>query len=69
MFALRIILLIFCTIIACWTTKKIVESILNLRSLHLGKKYPYAQPRTSSVVYNTKTGKLEADSQQILPFE
>ncbi len=69
MLTLKIIMLLLCFIIACISLSKIVESALNLRAIHLGKKSPVFGPRTSGMVFNTKTGKLEADSQQILPFE
>ena len=68
MLLLSVSALIFCCAIACWAVKKIIKSILNLRALHFGKKYPYGQPRTAGMVYNKKTCKLEADNRQILPF-
>ena len=67
MFTLKIIALILCTIVACWASKKIVESILNLIAL-LHNKKTYNNIKRTGIVYNKKTKKLEADNCSKLPF-
>ena len=67
MFTLKIIGLILCTIVACWSCKKIVESVLNLMAL-LHNKKTYNNIKRTGMVYNKKTKKLEADNCSKLPF-
>ena len=67
MLTLKIIGLILCTIVACWASKKIVESILNLISLSHNKKM-YDNIKRTGMVYNKNTKKLEADNSPTVPF-
>lgn len=69
MIALKIIGLILCMIVACYSIVKIVQCMLNLKSLSYAKKHPYNVPRTDGIVFNKKTSKLEEDSSQMLPFK
>lgn len=67
MLTLKIIALILCTVIACWASKKIVESVLNLISLSHNKK-TYHNIRRIGMVYKKNTKKLEADNSMEIPF-
>ena len=67
MLTLKIIALILCTVIACWASKKIVESVLNLISLSHNKK-TYHNIRRIGMVYKKNTKKLEADNNMEIPF-
>lgn len=69
MLVFKIIVLVLCAVIACYSVKKIVETAVNLRALYRGRKYPYGRIQSAGMVFNTKTGKLEADNREILPFE
>ena len=67
MLTLKIIALILCTVIACWASKKIIESVLNLISLSHNKK-TYRNIRRIGMVYKKNTKKLEADNSMEIPF-
>ena len=67
MLTLKIIALILCTVIACWASKKIVESVLNLISLSHNKK-TYHNIRRIGMVYKKNTKKQEADNNMEIPF-
>ena len=67
MLTLKIIALILCTVIACWASKKIIESVLNLISLSHNKK-TYHNIRRIGMVYKKNTKKLEADNSMEIPF-
>ena len=69
MLIFKIVVLVLCAVIACWSVKKIVETAVNLRAIRRGGKYPYDRLQSEGMVYNTKTGKLESDNCQILPFD
>ena len=68
MLTLKIIVLVLCTVIACWASKKIVESILNLISLSYNKSMRSNMKR-NGMVYNKNTKKLDADNSLTVPFE
>lgn len=68
MLTLEIVGLVLCTIIACWASKKIMESVLNLTSLSHNKK-TYNSIKKNGMVYNKSTQKLEADNCSTLPFD
>ena len=68
MLILKIIGLILCAIVACWASKKIVESVLNLISLSNNKK-TYNNIKRTGMVYNKNTKRLEADNSQSIPFD
>jgi len=68
MLTLKIIGLILCTIVACWVSKKIVESVLNLIALSHNKK-TYNNIKRTGMVYNKNTKRLEADNSQSIPFD
>lgn len=69
MLIFKIVVLVLCAVIACCSVKKIVETAVNLRAIRRGRKYPYDRLQSAGMVYNTKTGKLESDNRQILPFD
>lgn len=68
MLILKIVGLVLCLAIACYSIRKIIERTLNLRAIYLSKKEPESTLRKASMVYNKRIGKLEADNHQILPF-
>lgn len=61
--------LILCCILLVWAFSKLLKAWYNLKALSYEKKHPGSLPRSCGLVFNKKTGKLEADSRPLLPFE
>ncbi len=57
-----IFLIIFCL-------KRTYYAFMNILALRRYRKDPSSLPQHHSMVFNKKTGKLEADNSPILPYE
>ncbi len=66
---LKLLGIIGLAIIGVFALKRLFFAILNLRALIEYKKNPDPINQRHGIVYNKKTGKLEADQSPILPYE
>ncbi|MBQ7304529.1 MAG: hypothetical protein IJW75_06430, partial [Alphaproteobacteria bacterium] len=69
MLVTKIIILVLCTIIVCFCAARIIECFINIKLYRYSKKNPEDAIYSQGMVYNKKSGKLEADNRSILPFE
>lgn len=65
---MKLLAIIILTIAIMFFTKKIVESIFNLKMSLRRKNYYDVSNQRHGIVLNKKTKKLEADQSLILPF-
>lgn len=61
--------LILSGLVLVWGFSKLLKTCYNLKALFYEKKHPGSLPRSCGIVFNKKTGKLEADNRPLLPFE
>lgn len=69
MVILKLLGIIVLAIVGVFCLKRLFFAVLNLRALINYKKHPESINQRHGIVYNKKTGKLEADQSPILPFE
>lgn len=54
--------------LAMFLVKKLIEAVINIIVLHKESKHPDLAKQCHGIVYNTESGKLEADRSLIVPF-
>lgn len=64
---LRVLLIVFLGITVMFFTRKFIESVYNVLASRK-KHFHDSTRRHEGIVFNAKTGKLEADNSLILPF-
>lgn len=68
-YILKLIGIIVLLILAIFSLKRAFYCILNIIALKKYEKDPSSLPHKGGIVFNKKTGKLEADNSPILPWE
>lgn len=63
-----IVVLIAASVVAIHAARKIIEGIANLAIVVKKRKHPDLPVQRNGIVFNKKSGKLEADQTCILPF-
>ena len=66
---LKLIGIIAFVILGVFSLKRLIFAILNLNALRQYKKHPDPISQRHGIIYNKRTGKLEADQSPILPYE